>query len=391
MLGMFGRHRISIRITNRLAMLVLLLLMSAGHAHAQGEDRNKPDQRRGYLSPQFARTDAGSVVLLWVRPVENGHDLLIARRVADGALEAPQRLNREPGSVRHLTLDEARPVLATGSRDEVGVVWFDVRGHVRANVSTDGGRSFGGPHRLDAGPGRPEHAFAGADFAPDGSLHVAWLDARNAPVDLEEPALLYTSRVTRDGAGPERDLTSAHTATVCGCCRPSVRADRSGIEILFRNVEEEGWRDIHRITGTLSGDFGAPERVGPRTWKIDGCPMAGATSDGSIVVWKDGSVGRPRVVSGTTTAALGLVIDAGRTGWIPSSPRWVGSDDGASSMMLIPGAPDGRLLALRGGRWEVVVANMPSWCHSALVLENQLLMVGDEYGRLRLEALDVTW
>lgn len=384
--------RIPKRLTNHAAAVLLVLITTSGLALAQTEGRNKPDTRRGYLAAQLGRTTQGSVVLLWVHPVEQGYDLLLARRAEDGALEDPQRLNREAGSVRYLPIDEARPVLATGVRDEVGVVWFDVKGHVQATVSTDGGRSFGGPHRLNGGVGRPEHAFAGADFAPDASLHVVWLDVRDAPVDLEEPAVLFTNRVTRNGAGQELDLSSAHTASVCGCCRPSVHVDRAGIEILFRNVDAEGWRDIHRITGSFDGVFGTPERVGPATWKIDGCPMAGAISKGDVAVWRDGSTGVPRIVSGTTaTAALGVVIDAGKSGWAPLSPRWVFGDDASEPLLFVPGSPEGRLLASRGGTWEVVVPDMPAWCHTALVLEDQVLMVGDEFGRLRLEALDVAW
>lgn len=385
-------HRRSRRIARVLLALLPLLLLCDATAFAQTGARNKPDERRGYLGPQLARTGAGSVVMSWVRPVSGGHDLLLARRAADGALEDPRRLNVETGSVRYLPLDEARPLLVTGPGDEVAVVWFDTAGHLQAVVSEDGARDFGGPYRVDAGPGRPEHAFAGADFARDGSLHVAWLDARKAPAGLEEPALLLLNRVTKEGAGRERDLTSQHTASVCGCCRPFVHVDRSGIEVLFRNTDPEGWRDIHRIRGSFDGEFGTPERIGPATWRIEGCPMAGPISDGAQALWRDGSTGRVRIVAGTSpTAALSVVLAADDANWTAVSPRWVDSDDERAPMLLVPGEPKGRLLAQRGGRWEVVVPDMPAWCHSALVLKDQLLMVGDEHGKLRLEALNVTW
>jgi hypothetical protein len=382
----------TIRWATPILLVACGLVPVADLAMAQAPARNKPDIRRGYFGPQIDRTGAGSVVMLWVRPVEGGHDLLVARRAADGALEEPRLLNGSSGEVRHLPIDEARPVLATGPGDEVGIVWFDQSGRVRANLSGDGGRTFAGPFTLDGSEGRPENAFAGASIGRDGHMHVVWLDARSAPVDHEEPAHLFHARVTLEGASGERDLTSAHTTSVCGCCRPAVRVHRGGIEIVFRNTDGEGWRDVHRIMGTFSGDFGAPERIGPATWKIAACPMSGPIPGEGTVLWRDGSAGRPRIVSGTTpTAALGLVIDAERSGWTPHSPRWVPTDDGSDPLLLVPGEPDGRVLARIGGRWEVVVPDLPAWCASAIVLQGQLLMVGDEHGRLRLEALDVAW
>lgn len=370
----------------------LVAMVSAVDVTAQAPERNKPDIRRGYLGPQIARTGTGSVVMLWVRPVAAGHDLLVARRAADGALEEPRQLDAGEAAIRYLPLDEARPALVTGPADEVGVVWFDGTGRPRASLSHDGGRTFTEAFVLGSGPGRPENAFAGAAIGRDGRMHVVWLDARHAPAGHEEPAQLLYDRVSLDGPSGERDLTSAHTQSVCGCCRPSIRADRSGIEVVFRNTDAEGWRDVHRIVGTFDGAFGAPERVGPATWKIAACPMSGPIAGAGLVVWGDGSAGRPRVVSGTTaTASLGLVIDAERSGWLPASPRWIASAEGDDALLLVPGEPDGRVLARRGGRWDVVVPDLPAWCRSAIVLEKQLLMVGDEHGRLRLEALDVTW
>lgn len=379
------------------ALLLVALVVATGtvpprSASAQEDGRRTPDPRRGYVAPQLARNGEGSVVMAWLRPSEQGHDLLVARRTAAGALQEPRRLNEVPGSVRHLGLDEARFVLVGGPGDQFGLVWFDRDGHVVASLSRDGGRHFDGPFVVDDGEGRPENAFAGAALDRTGALHVAWLDARNAPVDMEEPALLLHAVVTAEGAGPEHDLSSEHTPSVCGCCRPFVVSGRDGVEVLFRNAGEDGYRDIHRVEQELDGSFAAPERVGPPTWKIAACPMSGPVSDGREVLWKDGSKGRPRLVLGTTdTAPLVEVFDSGRSGWGPLSPRFVERGDDPHALLLVPGVPHGRLFARRGGTWDVVVDEMPVWCRDAVVLEGQLLMVGDEHGQLRMEALDATW
>ena len=356
-----------------------------GQGSAVAQDRRPVVERRGYVQPQAVSLEGNTALLVWARPVGSGHDLLVARREQTGALGDARRVNLQDGSVRVLGIDEARVAVAGDGGRRAGLAWFDVDGRLWAARSEDGGASFVRPVRLDGGAGRPEHAFVHATFDPDGVLHVVWLDARDAPKGMEEPARTFHAALTEHGAVPETDLTGDHFATVCGCCRPYVYADRFGVQVAFRAVDPEGYRDVHRMTRDRDGVWSDPVRVGPPLWKIDGCPMAGPITDGRQVIWRDGSQPLDRIVEGSAELApVRNVVRLESPRVTLRSPRWVGASD--RQLLLVPGTPHGRLLAREGGAWTVLADELPAWCHDALRLGDELLLLGDDQARLELQA-----
>jgi hypothetical protein len=375
-----------------LALLVTMVTVLASFAWAQeSEGRRRVDRRLGFESPQVALTTSGAVVMLWARPHGKGHDLFVSIRDAAGHFGEATRVNDRPGSVHALPIDEARPALATGANDRVAVGWVDDRGDIFAALGHENGRRFEAPVRVNARKGNPERNFISVALDDRGTVHVVWLDARNAKEGQEEPAHVYYARIP-DGryAEPERNLTADFTASVCGCCRPSVIADRYSLAVLYRNVSEDGYRDIHRLSGELGGRFGEPERLGPATWKIDGCPMAGPVTDGERVLWRDGSTGKARIVEAFSATAPLQPLVRERDDWAPTgSPRLVDGASSAERVLLVPGRPYPRLLRRSAGQWSTWVDELPTWCLSAVILEGQLLMVGDQHGELQLEALDL--
>lgn len=358
---------------------VLILVLAAGAVQAQ-EGRSTPGPKRGFEQVQIELLGEGSAALLWARPVSGGHDLLLAVRDAHGALAEARRINRSAGDAHVLALDEARPALATDGERRIGVAWFDDDGRLWMTRSDDSGGHFEVPQRVDGGKGRPEHAFVHAAFAPDGALHVVWLDARGAPRGHEEPAHVYHRSWGPRGMSPETGLTIGHTESVCGCCRPFVRADRRGLTVVYRSVGD-GNRDVHAIRRPVLDTWTQPERVGPPLWKIASCPMSGPITDGETTVWKDGSTQEDRIVEGFAPdrAIRRLAPAAGRR---LSSPRWVGAEH-----VLVPGSPSGLLLEREGGAWTVVRDDLPAWCSDLARLGKQWLMVGDVEGRLEVQAL----
>lgn len=361
---------------------VLILGLVPTSVRAQ-EGRNVPEPKRGFEQVQIEALGGNRAVLIWGRPVEGGHDLLLAVRDAQGAMQTSRRMNRNSGDLRLLGLDEARPALATDGRDRIGVAWFDANGNLWATRSDDAGARFEDPVRMNDGEGRPENVFVHAGFGPEGELHVVWLDARDAEVGQEEPAHVHHVAWGARGPQPETNLTGEFTESVCGCCRPFVRVDRFGVTVAFRGIDD-GYRDIQRMGFDASGTWTAPERIGPPLWAIDACPMSGPIVGSRGVLWRDASTGRDRILFGTTATATPVEVVRGAstsTSWL--SPRWVDDDH-----VLVPGNPGGLLLERTGRVWEVVRDDLPSWCADMARIGDQWLMVGDVEGRLELEALD---
>ena len=365
-------------------VLILVCGLAAPWRAGAQDERNVPAPRRGFEQVQIEALADGDAFLMWGRPVPGGHDLLGAVRGAEGTLFEARRLNREPGGARILARDEARPALATDGGDRIGVAWFDADGRLYATRSDDRGASFARPVRLDDGEGRPEHAFVNAGFDPDGGLHVVWLDAREADPGMEEPAQVFHVAWTSRGVREPTNVTLGHFESVCGCCRPFVVADRFGVEVTFRGIEDRH-RDVYRVLRDRDGDWGTPERIGPPLWEIAACPMAGPISDGRSVLWRDGSGPRDRIVEGTSAiASVREIVEPDERGVGMSSPRWIDPE-----FVLVPGRPSGWLLRHEGGTWEVARSDVPAWCSDMLRIRDQMLMVGDQEGNLEVQALDL--
>ena len=77
---------------------------------------------------------------------------------------------------------------------------------------------------MNGEPGKASEALHWMAVAPDGVVHVAWLDHREAGVNK-----LYYRRVTSGELLPEQKITEA----VCECCAPGLAVDTAG-----RHVKE---------------------------------------------------------------------------------------------------------------------------------------------------------
>ncbi|MEO6230922.1 MAG: sialidase family protein [Ferruginibacter sp.] len=83
-------------------------------------------------------------------------------------------------------------------------------------------------------------------------------------------------------------------STVCQCCKPSVVVWQNKVAVMFRNWLQ-GNRDLYLVQSTdAGGSFGAAQKLGTGSWKLDGCPMDGgnlAVNDNGAVqtVWRRGA------------------------------------------------------------------------------------------------------
>ena len=130
-------------------------------------------------------------------------------------------------------------------------------------VSTDAGKTFGKPVRVnDKDKSAPEmlHWLA---VQPSGEAHVAWLDTR----DGKEMALYY-AKVAGGKAGANVRLQTP----VCNCCAPGVAVDEKGNPVVV--VRDGGQKASREIFLSRSSDggksFAKPQRVNKAETKING-------------------------------------------------------------------------------------------------------------------------
>ncbi len=356
----------------------------------ESSGRKKILRRTGFLGPQLARAGDGTVYLLWAKANGDGFDLFLSVREEGSHLGAARRVNELPGSVNYSAIDELRPALSAGPKGRAAVGWLDDQADIRVAIF-DPARGKFDRWRLNTPGGNAVRGFVSLDFDERGSLVAVWLDARAAEVGEEEPAQLYAVQLKGPRArAKEHNLTAEWTESVCGCCRPFVRARRDGIEVLVRNVGEDGYRDIHRGVGTIENGLELFERVGPPTWKIEACPMSGAVSDGNLIWWRDGSTGVSRIVEASAGATVLRKVIRETSDWtMTASPRFVAGNSAGRPLLLVPGSPYGRILQRRSGQWSELSSELPAWCKSAIVLGDELLLAGDDHSELKLESFSL--
>ena len=342
----------------------------------------KPAFQRGYLHPQLVQDGHGNAGMLWVRLSTNGHDLVLAKRHANGALQDPVKVNSGDGEVLYVESPEGRPGLAAGPGSVVGASWFDTSGRLFVAVSRDGARSFGQP--VDVAPGFADsrHPYSDVAFDASGTLYVTWVSTRDGL-----PQLLV-ARIDGDRNPVVQNLTGDFAMTACSGSRPDLFIRGRDLTISFRVAGEDGFRDVHRIRTGSDLKSSKPERMGPAQWKLDGCPATGAANAGEFTWFLDGSAGPTRLVEASSPSASPVPV-AAATVASPFTPRVIAGSEGPAWMLYLPGRTFGQVLVREGGSWRVLVDEVPYFCSDITMLEGQLLMVGDKEGTLWMEAAAV--
>ncbi|MCI0341410.1 MAG: glycoside hydrolase [Planctomycetales bacterium] len=133
-------------------------------------------------------------------------------------------------------------------------------------TSTDGGKSFGKPVRVNDGGKTVNEGMHAMAVAGDGTVHLVWLDQRGA----KKGSTLFAARVTDAGAKVSKN-TPAYLppeGTVCECCAPNLALDSKGNPVIaFRN-KVQGARDAWVAFSQDGGKtYKAVGKVGTGTWK----------------------------------------------------------------------------------------------------------------------------
>jgi len=350
-----------------------------GHDSEDGLFAFLTSEKGVHQTQLFLQSD-GSLLLVWVQKGPYDLDLFTAREKPDGAFSRPLRINQR--GLNRYTGDEARPSVTLGPEGAVAVAWTANNNDIMLAIGYDYGEQFAAEVKLNQDEGEAERTMPSVALSPDGVAHVVWLDPREAPRGMEEPSDLYFASLV-DGTVQELNLTANQDPTVCGCCRPFIAIDEgSNFNILFRNSDANGYRDISRING-VSGALGEPQPTSPPIWKLNACPSAGPISSAGGTLWKDASTGSWRLLWSTdpNVAPAELLTDQADLE-LTYSPRTV---SGREAWVLIGARPHGLIAEWKDGAWQVVLESLPRWASSAVVKEGQLILVGNEKGQFYTE------
>lgn len=134
-------------------------------------------------------------------------------------------------------------------------------------VSTDGGKTFGAPARINDAPKQAPEALHWLAAAPGGEVFVAWLDRRQRKDRGQDLGYAVVS-----DRGKKVGANSVLPGPVCECCAPGVAIDENANPILV--WREGGDRKNRALWIATSADrgvsFPAPKRLNHSDSRVDG-------------------------------------------------------------------------------------------------------------------------
>ncbi len=226
-------------------------------------------------APMFAVAPSGARTVAWISAPDGGTDgrLYVTTdhaptselRDSLGGIEphgeSPPKLEYAPDGTLY--------ALYAVGREEAGRRFPFTT--LRLASSHDGGRSWDAPRTVggDSVPG--SRNFHALHAAADGSLYVAWLEARGG-----RKSATYLTRST-DGGRSWTPSVRVDAAESCPCCRTAIATSKDGaLYLAWRSVLPGSVRDI---VVASSRDHGAtwstPVRAHADDFVFDGCPHAG--------------------------------------------------------------------------------------------------------------------
>ncbi|MDX2144233.1 MAG: sialidase family protein [Rhodospirillaceae bacterium] len=260
------------------------------------------------VAPDLAVNAKGEIALLWVdrapedqrakegAGTHDNHlsytDLYVAVSRDGGAtFAAPTKVNHDAGVVWGQTVSRPRIVGAASGTWHVAYTANEMNPAIAKPVltthytrSTDGAAGFEAPRRLSTltesdlshmihGGFASAAAFGTIAAAPNGSVHVMWIDTRHMKTETDTGAM-YAAASRDDGKtfSPDRELFGS---AVCPCCQFMAVADaQSNILVSARYITGDNIRQgsVARIDAK-TGAVSAPVGTGGAPWQIAACPL----------------------------------------------------------------------------------------------------------------------
>lgn len=230
---------------------------------------------RSVVGPSVHIDDKGRISLAWVEEEKETRAVLYSRlEKVDGPVGEPVRVNG-PGEVPY-SRQEA-PALAL-SGDDVLMTWAVTHpkmtpdkpfsNDLRLSRSTDGGKTFQPSVLVNDDQLVIGHSFDSIHVAPDGAVHIAWIDGREG----KKESGTFATRSTDHGRTVDKNLKVDEST--CVCCRTSMTSSPDGtLYVAWRKILPGDLRETVVARSTDGGaTYSAPVIVGHDRWVFPGCP-----------------------------------------------------------------------------------------------------------------------
>lgn len=308
---------------------------------AMGSKSVTVHQAKNVVGPTVQIDDQGFVFAAWVEEDKDTRTILFARSDKPGGpLGKPVLVNRPNEAIYYR---QESPALAIRGND-VFITWSlthpkltpdkPFAGELRLSRSTDGGRTFA-PSVLVNDDGQViQHTFDSLHVAPDGTVHMAWIDGREGK---KEPGT-FVARSMDHGWTIAKNLKVDDDT--CVCCRTAMAASAEGvIYAAWRKIFDGNIRETVVSRSIDGGEtYSSSVVVGNDRWVYPACPhrpaSIGVDRQGRLfVVWyTEGADETPAIY-------LAYSDDQGRTfsdkkklnrskGTFPDHPQMVADPEG---------------------------------------------------------------
>lgn len=252
--------------------------------------------------PDLVAAPDGSLLLSWLAPDAQGHQLRYAR-FSGGRWQPARQIARGDdwfvnwADTPHLRASADGALWAQWLRRSAGAPYaYDVQ----LARSADG-RQWSAPVTVHDDATATEHGFV--SLWPEGAdgMGIAWLDGRRTAGtghgdghgQGQGAMTLRSARFdARLGKHDEQELDPM----TCDCCQTGAHADASGVLLVYRGRDAGETRDIHLRRRTAAG-WQPARRVHADDWVMPACPVNGpavtAYAGNAWVAWYTAPQGEP--------------------------------------------------------------------------------------------------
>ena len=321
----------------------------------------------GAAQPDLVAAPDGTLLLSWIEPRGDGHQLRFARNDGTG-WSTPRGI--ASGDDWFVNWADTPHLAATAD----GALWAHwLRKSAAATYaydvvltrSADGGAHWSEPVAVNQDGTPTEHGFVAMWPADDASIGIAWLDGRataggHGGHDGHGSGMM-TLRTARFDASLARHDETRLDASACDCCQTSAAMTDDGPVVAYRDRTHEEIRDI-AVVRQVDGQWRDPRIVHADGWKMPACPVNGpaldARGDSVVVAWYTAAGGTPRArvaasADGGATFAAPAGIDAGDQ---VQGRLAVALGDGAAWIAWLREGADGQ--SLRLARFDPVTGSL---------------------------------
>ncbi|MBM4139629.1 MAG: exo-alpha-sialidase [Nitrospira sp.] len=265
------------------AMLIVGESLSAGQVWAAGSELSATmgskhmmvHQAKNVIGPTVQIDEQGFVFAAWVEEDKDARAIMFARSDKPGGpLGAPVRVNQAGENPYYR---QESPALAVRGID-VYVMWSlthpkitpdkPFAGELRLSRSGDGGRTFAPSVVVNDDGQVIQHTFDSLHVAPDGTVHVAWIDGREGK---KEPGT-FAARSTDQGRTVAKNLKVDDET--CVCCRTALATSADGVVYAaWRKIFDGNVRETVVSRSTDGGEtYSSSVVVGNDRWVYPACP-----------------------------------------------------------------------------------------------------------------------